>query len=82
MPSPTPNKKEKEPVLLTFPQALNAVIEEKMITRIDWDNKEIYGGLKDGFLKIKIDGEWHEWMVSDGDLIAIDWIVLEGVTNA
>ena len=73
--SPTPPKKPQH-ALLTFPQALNFVIDGKRVTRVDWGNVEEYGFLKDGWLSIRTKGEIHTWLVSEGDLLAIDWYVL------
>jgi hypothetical protein len=77
MPSPVPHKKEvEEPVKLTLPQALNFVIDGKRITKLDWEDESSYGLLKDGLLKICIKGKIYDWIISEADLIGIDWIVL------
>ena len=71
--SPVPHKR---PVELSFPDAIREVLNLKRITRVAWETNDTYGALKDGFLMIFIKGEWHQWIVNDGDLNAIDWIVL------
>lgn len=73
--SPLP-KKQANLNLLTFPQALNKVIDGKTITRVEWEDKEEYGLLRNSFLEIHTKGKFHQWIVSEGDLIAIDWYVL------
>jgi len=68
-------KKEKE--FLDFPSAMRKVIEGKMVTKEEWGNKDIYGVLKDGLLMLhKDDGKFYKWLVSDGDLLGLDWVVV------
>jgi hypothetical protein len=71
--SPIPTRK---PVELTFPDAIREVINGKRITRLAWETNDSWGELKDGYLMIFIRGEYHVWSVNDGDLFAIDWVVL------
>ena len=72
---------ESADVLMDFPDAIRKVIAGKRIARVDWKNAD-YGVLKDGYLVIfhKKEGDkladFHKWLISDGDLIADDWIVL------
>ena len=76
----SPVIKHREPIeeLLTFPQALNLVIDEKKITKKEWDNKNIYVLLKDNFLMIhKDDGKFYQLIINDGDLLGIDWMEVE-----
>jgi len=62
---------------MTFPQAIEKIIMGKKLTRREWGNKEIYIVLEGGVLKIKkIDG-FHPLLVSDGDMLAEDWIVVQ-----
>jgi hypothetical protein len=62
---------------MDFSEAIRAVINGKRITRLDWDNKEVYVLLRGGFLMIYQDGEFSRLLVSDGDLLSADWIVVE-----
>lgn len=71
-PIPTVSKKEE---LLTLPQALNEVIDGKKITRLAWNNDH-YCLLKDNYLELYREGKFHQWIINDGDLLAIDWIVV------
>lgn len=71
--SPVPTKK---PVTLSFPDAIREVLNLKKITRLEWGTNETFGLLRDGFLQLFIRGEYHQWIVNDGDLNAIDWVVL------
>lgn len=64
--------------LLEFPQAIDAVIDGKKITRQVWADQNIFGHIKDGVLKIRMsDGQDHEWILTDGDMFAVDWKVVE-----
>ena len=67
-----------EPVM-TFPEALNKVIDGKKVTKTEWNNDKIYVLLKDGFLMIrKDDGKFYQLIVSEADLIGTDWIEIPG----
>jgi hypothetical protein len=71
--SPTP---EKSTEVMDFPAAMQAVIGGKFITRIEWNDSTILGGRHNGILMLYINNDWHQWIVSDGDLLGQDWIVL------
>jgi len=75
MPSPIPVMKKT----MDFPEALYTVIVGGKITKLEWGNKEIYLVLNGGFLMLrKQDGTQHRLLVSDGDLLGMDWVeVLE-----
>ena len=69
-----PNK-DKE---MDFPSAIKEVIGGKKITRVEWGDKNIYGFLNETVLSIHmLDGNNHKWIVSEGDLISEDWIILD-----
>lgn len=73
--SPLPTKKPEERV--NFFTALEAVVNGKHITKVEWENTDIYGFLDVDILKLhKEDGKNYNWIVSEGDLIGSDWIVL------
>lgn len=62
---------------MNFYDALKQVAINKKITRLEWKNKEIYGVLDGGVLKLhKTDGVLYSWLVNDGDLFGEDWIVI------
>jgi len=71
--SPVPTKK---PVELSFPDAMREVLNGKRITRLAWESNSDFGILKDGYLMIFTKGEYHQWIVNDGDLNGIDWVTL------
>jgi hypothetical protein len=82
--SPTPAVPLSEsptPILMDFPTAIRAVIEGKSITRLDWNDNEIYCALRNSFLEISYDMKtkfykWCTWIVSEGDLLGTDWVVV------
>ena len=82
MPDQIPISHSPQPPMavgMSFPRAMEAVIDGKRVTRLEWANKNEFGELKDGFLMIHTtkDGKFHQWIVNDGDLTAHDWIVCE-----
>lgn len=64
---------------MNFPQAIKIVINGHKITRAEW-NADIYGFLNGGILSLhKEDDKNYQWIVNDGDLMAEDWEVYNGV---
>jgi hypothetical protein len=73
-PSPLP-KTDQTP--MDFPSAIARIIAGDKITKIEWNNPEYYGVLEGGFLMLhKPDGKLYQWIVSDGDIMGEDWIVI------
>lgn len=75
-------KMEKSPVIkskpqeLTFPEAIKSLIEGKRISRVSWGDVPDYGLMKDGYLMICRNGNFFRWVVSESDMVGVDWIVL------
>lgn len=63
-------------ITMSFPEAIKAVMEGKKISRVEWNDPNEYGLLKNAYLTIHTKGKDHQWIVSDGDMKSIDWIVL------
>lgn len=67
------------PVMDAF-EALRAAMDGKRITKLEWHDRDTYGLLKDGLLSLHRGGEpedmYHAWIVSDGDLLGMDWVIL------
>lgn len=61
---------------LTFPEAMEDVIHGKVITRLEWNDREIFCLLKSGILTIHNETGFHSWIINDGDMSAEDWIIL------
>jgi len=63
---------------MDFSTAIRKVIDGKKITRIDWAKPEAFGYLKDNILHIRLeDGLDHQWILSEEDLLAFDWVLAE-----
>lgn len=80
MPSPTP---DPAPATTDFFDALKAVNSGARITKLEWGNENFYGLLRSGHLTLhKTDGRFYDWIISDGDLQGIDWVILpEALVN-
>lgn len=62
--------------LLDFFSALQLVNDGRRITRVAWNNEEVYGILRNDTLSLhKVDGMFP-WIVSIGDMEAKDWYAL------
>ena len=65
---------------MTFPVAMAAIIDAKRITRLEWDDPDTYGMLRDGRLMLfrsDMGKRWHHWIISEGDLLGDDWVIKE-----
>jgi hypothetical protein len=77
--SPLPPKKKPEVPTgeMSFPDAMKMVIEGCKVRRSDWPDESEYVFVQDGFLRIhRPDGKFYNLTVSDGDLFATDWVVI------
>lgn len=64
-------------ILMSFPDAMKEIMAGKKITRIAWKNEKIFGELKDEVLKLhKDDDVYYQWIVSNGDISAEDWVTI------
>ena len=78
-------KASKSPVIkkkavkdtMNFPDAISHLITGEKIRRVEWVDEEEYGILRENFLEIHRSGKFHIWQVSEGDLLATDWVVLK-----
>lgn len=75
--SPLPSREDRVVSALTFFDALKEVAEGKRITKLEWADKNTYGILTDGHLKIMLNDGLKDWIISDGDLNGTDWIILD-----
>lgn len=64
---------------MTFDQAIAEVIKGKKITRLEWSSNDEYGYRRNELLLIHTKGQDHQWLLSDGDMLANDWVVLPEV---
>lgn len=77
--SPVVKVEVKPLVTYLFSDALREVLNGGKITRIAWENPNIYGTMKDRLLYIngtEDDNLLHPWTLSEGDMVADDWVVL------
>ena len=63
--------------MVDFFSALKQLAAGKRITRLEWENNMIFGVLTEGRVVIHKEDGFHDWIISDGDLMGKDWIVLE-----
>ena len=61
---------------MTFPSAIKEIINGKQVSKLEWKDKQIFGELKDGRLKLNKFGCLHDWIISEGDLLGEDWVVI------
>jgi len=65
--------------IMDFGGAIDRVLDGEVITRLDWP-EGVYGFLgRDGVLTIYLveDGENHHWLVNQGDLEGIDYLLFK-----
>lgn len=65
----------KSPSNSDFNAALRAMISGYDVTKEEWDDPSVYCSLRDEKLMIHIDNEWHDWIISEGDLVGNDWVI-------
>lgn len=74
--SPVPQVVKKNKVEMPFYDAVRCMMEGAKVTRVGWENTEEYGYIKDGFVMIHTKGKDHRWIISDGDYLSTDWIII------
>ena len=74
--SPVPKKQNKKVEGMSFPDAMRVLIGGKQIKRLEWTDASEFCLLKESFLMIHRNGKYHTWIVSEGDLLAIDWVLV------
>ncbi len=76
--SPVPKKNKV--IIYSFTEALAELIKGRRITRLEWGTNDEYGIMRDGWLMIFRNGKeglkFYQWIVSQADMEAIDWILL------
>lgn len=69
-------KKGPEEKLLTFAQAVEFLLDNRKITKKEWNNSEIYGQLIGDELRLHKENVFYQWILSYGDLSGDDFVVL------
>lgn len=60
-----------------FPEAIRKLNMGQKVTRLEWGNPEYYLDVVDTHLKIhKPDNKFYDLIVSDGDMLADDWMTI------
>jgi len=76
--SPVPLKVFPSEVItrFDFPTAIKKMTEGERVTKLEWNDKSCYGLVRSGILTIYRNGQFHQWVISDGDLAGQDWYVI------
>lgn len=74
--SPLPKEvNPKQVKLLTFPEAMQVIIEGRKVHKLEWKHKDYYGFLNGEILSLhKPDGHNYKWIISAGDLMGEDYV--------
>jgi len=78
--SPVPEKINGEKSkFVSFFEAIESLPRGKRITKKEWGNQEYFGELNDNAQLVlhKPDGNFYQWILSEGDIIGKDWLVLD-----
>lgn len=62
--------------LLTFAEAVDQIMLGNKVTRLEWDTNEEYCLEHGEMLSIYRNGQTHQWLISRGDVMASDWVVM------
>lgn len=67
-------------IAINFCGALSAILNGKKVTRIEWEDTQVYGFMEGETLVIhngiKKDNQTHQWILVRGDIEAKDWMIL------
>lgn len=73
IPTPSPPHRVSR---MDFFQAMKEVLYGAKVSKVEWENRDIYVFL-DGLLKIRqANGEINDLIVSHGDMIGTDWFII------
>ena len=77
-PLPKKIKEDDKEIRLSFYTALKALAKGAKITKLEWENKKVYGLMHNGLVTLrKDDGNLYTWLISDGDISGTDWIIID-----
>jgi len=68
--------KLKKPALMTFPEAVREMLNYHAVARVEWPDGE-HVRIRDGWMMIYTNGDWHTWIIHSTDARASDWIVID-----
>lgn len=69
-------RKQGESITMSFPDAMKEIINGNKVRRMSWTGED-HGLLKDGWLTIFTKGQFHTWLINDGDMEGQDYIVIK-----
>lgn len=55
---------------------MQAIIGGAKVRRVEWSDAGEHCLLKDSFLMIHRNDQFHNWIVSEGDMSAQDWVII------
>ena len=61
---------------VAFDVAIKAIMGGAKVRRAEWEDVQEYCLLKESFLMIHRNDKFHTWIVSEGDMLATDWVIL------
>lgn len=62
---------------MDFPTAISEIMVGKKVTKKEWQNPNVYGELKDGYLMLhKADNKYYQWIISEGDIVGTDYQIV------
>lgn len=76
LPRTSPLPKTPNPALNDFPAAIALIRDGAKMTKLEWKNPEIYILLRNTHLQIHLADGFHDLIVSDGDMMGNDWVVV------
>lgn len=74
--SPVPSS-EKKVKLLTFLEAMEAILNGQKVRRQEWAEESEHCLMHDQWLCIHRNDKFHGWTVSEGDVMAKDWVIVK-----
>ncbi len=66
-----------EVVTMSFPDAIQEIINGNRVARISWRPAKDYGLFKDDWLTVFTKDNFSVWKVNGGDLLGQDWAIVK-----
>lgn len=74
--SPLPGKKAKQRKMYTFHEAVELMLEDRKLQRLEWADQDIYCTMAGEALRLFKKGDQYDWLISRGDIMGNDWVVV------
>ncbi len=74
--TPLPSSAPPEDTM-DFSEAIREIIKGEHVTKIEWNNKDTYIYLRETLRIHFSDGKDVDLIVSDGDMLGMDWIITQ-----